>query len=499
MRKVLCTVVLALISLAANAGDRIYVLTGENELLLIDSSRSNAALSSRLISGLSEGELIVSVDFRPANASLYGVSNLDVLYRIDVATGVAVAIAPTPFMPSTSTDDIATDFDPVIDRLRVVDLADHNFRLHPDTGRNVATDGTVAWAPGDSGVGLNPSIAAIANSNNVIGASESTTWVIDADRDVLAMMGVPAGGIGAAFGGLLYTVGALKVDTTVVAGFDIGENGNAWAMLAENGLPKLFSINLETGAAGFVGTLPRTTAIDIAIAPIEKLYVLPVAGRVAGANNTLFRTDVRIVNRSTAHVPVKLEFYATGEAGNNMPSASTSIDVANGEQVILDDLLQSKFGLESGIGAIVVRTGNQLVLASRVYNDQRAVGAGTFGQFVPAFEDTDSRSSGTLPLLSNRPAAELAGYRSNIGWFNLDEGAVRVTFHAISPSGTQLASQTLTVQGLAHQQASLAQLFPTLPVVDDLYVTFKVDGGSLFVYASVVDNVNGDAIFVPPL
>jgi len=48
---------------------------------------------------------------------------------------------------------------------------------------------------------------------------------------------------------------------------------------------------------------------------------------------------------------------------------------------------------------------------------------------------------------------------------------------------------------MAQEQMSVASLFPSLGDYGDFYVTFTADAG-LFVYGSVVDNVNGDAIYL---
>lgn len=498
MKSALAIALLSFFPIVAGAGDLIYVLTSANELVLIDSSTPGSPLTARQITGLAEGERLLTLDSRPETGILYGVSTRNYLYRIDGGTATATTIDINPFEPVLTGVDLATDFDPVIDRLRVVDGADRNIRLHPDLGRNVAYDTNVAWAAGDPGAGIDPSVVGIASSKNAIGATESVTYVIDSTRDVLATMGRPADGIAGPFGGQLYTVGAIGISFSSVVGFDIAENGMAYAMLTEGVVPRLYTLSLTTGIATVIGNVPRTNAIDIAVAPSERIYVLPVAGRVAGANDTLFRTDVRIVNRGTTRVPVRLDFYATGPDGNTGATATKTIDVAAGAEAVLDDLLKNTFNLDSGVGAVVLRSSRPLIIGSRVYNDQRAVGAGTFGQFVPASDSTDARVSGTFPLGANRDAATRAGYRTNVGWFNFASTNARLTVTALSVTGAQMAKTTLTVHGLAHQQASLTQLFPGIAAADDLYLTFQVDGGSLFVYSSVVDNVNGDAIFVPP-
>jgi hypothetical protein len=135
---------------------------------------------------------------------------------------------------------------------------------------------------------------------------------------------------------------------------------------------------------------------------------------------------------------------------------------------------------------------------ARIYNDQRAAGAGTFGQFIAAADDTKDYNRGVLPMLSHQPAASRLGSRTNIGWFNHQTTVANVTFKAHDNNGNVLAtSQSQSIQPSTHSQVPLTALFPGLAATDNLYVTFQPDNDSLFVYASVADNVNGDAIYVP--
>ena len=70
--------------------------------------------------------------------------------------------------------------------------------------------------------------------------------------------------------GALTTVGALGiVPDAADIGFDITPAGLAYALVQIAGVPRLYTINLSTGAATLVGTLgPGTVALrGLAIAP----------------------------------------------------------------------------------------------------------------------------------------------------------------------------------------------------------------------------------------
>jgi hypothetical protein len=226
--------------------------------------------------------------------------------------------------------------------------------------------------------------------------------------------------------------------------------------------------------------------------------VFPIVGRVAGANATFYRTDVSLLNLSGEDTTVVFEHYPAGPAGNSAPSAVASVDLDANEQVtLLGDVLQNLLGLGDGLGALRVIAPRNITAVARIYNDQRTVGDGTFSQFVPSQSGTQNRTSGALPMLANAPAATGAGYRANIGWFNSGGGEVSVTWRVHRANGEVLASAARTVAARGQGQMGLNEIFGNLEALENVYVTFTTEGGPLYVYASVVDNVNGDAIFIP--
>lgn len=228
--------------------------------------------------------------------------------------------------------------------------------------------------------------------------------------------------------------------------------------------------------------------------------VFPIVGRVPGANATFYRTDVALLNRSGESTSVVLEFYPAGSGGNAGPSAIATVALDSDEQEVLTgDELQNLLGLGDGIGALRVISPQHVHAVARIYNDQRTAGHGTFSQFVPAQSGTQNRTSGVLPMLANAQAATGAGYRTNIGWFNAGPNQVTVTWAARNSSGTIFAAATQVVAPRESGQTEINHMFPGigLPPLDNLYMSFTTTGGPLYVYASVVDNVNGDGIFIP--
>jgi Tol biopolymer transport system component len=197
------------------------------------------------LTGLQPNETVLGMDVRPANRQLYLLGSTGRIYIVNTDTGAA-RLASTLSMALSGTS-FGVDFNPTVDRLRIVSDADQNLRVNVDTGAVVAVDTALAYAAGDTNAGQNPSVVAVAYTNNFAGATSTTLYDIDSARDVLTTQNPPNAGV-------LNTVGPLGVDTSEVISFDIvNPGGLAFAMLRVNGNALLYQINLATGAATLFG------------------------------------------------------------------------------------------------------------------------------------------------------------------------------------------------------------------------------------------------------
>ena len=225
------------------------------------------------------------------------------------------------------------------------------------------------------------------------------------------------------------------------------------------------------------------------------MLYFPVIATVAGQGGTNFHTDARLVNRSGGTATVEFSYWPQSAGGNNAPGATASMTIGANEQLVLDDIATELFGVTNGSGGVSMSSDRSIFGSARIYNDQIDAGAGTFGQYATAVSMEDATMAGAVEFLSNRPVDSGAGYRSNIGWFNPNDSNVTVTFYGWDADGTLLGSVEQTAGRNAQNQRRLDQLWPALSDYGDLYVTFTASA-PIFVYGSVVDNVNGDAVYV---
>ncbi|MBC7920407.1 MAG: DUF4394 domain-containing protein [Ferruginibacter sp.] len=219
-----------------------YGITDNNQLLTFNAQTPEASSASVTIAGLQAGEQLLGIDFRPATGQLYGIGNTSRLYVINPETGVARALGTAAFTPALNGTIVGFDFNPTVDRIRLVTDRGQNLRLHPETGAVAATDADLN--PGT------PAVTAAAYNNNVAGAATTTLFDLDSGTDKLYRQDPPNNGT-------LVEIGALGVDAEAANGFDIsGTKGVAYAVLTVGEKTKLYTINLQTGAATGVADFP---------------------------------------------------------------------------------------------------------------------------------------------------------------------------------------------------------------------------------------------------
>lgn len=257
MKKALVIVALAgVVSIASAEG--IVGLTLNNELVRFDSASPNATFGTVAVSGLQAGERLLGIDFRPATGQLFGIGSDSRLYNVNVVTGVATQVGSGQFSTLLNANHYGFDFNPTVDRIRVVGSNGQNLRLNPLTGGVAAVDGTIVYAAGDTNANVTPSVVGSAYTNNFNGATTTTLYNIDLATGSLVTQIPPNNGV-------LNTVGMLGVSFDVNTGFDISsQSGVAFASLNAGGFTRLYTINLSTGAASLVGTVGAGLS-DIAI------------------------------------------------------------------------------------------------------------------------------------------------------------------------------------------------------------------------------------------
>jgi hypothetical protein len=240
----LLLLVLCVVARPARADHVRLVTLGDGNALMSFSAADPATVERIELKGVS-GDLI-GIDCRPSDGRLYGISTTYELHTIDAATGAAT-VASTLTVPFDGGPRSGIDFNPQLDRLRLVAASGQNLRVNVTMGATAADTG-LAYAAGDRNQGRRPNVTAAAYANNRPGVATTRLFDLDAELDVLALQEPPNDGV-------LVTVGAVGVDVAPRAGFDIVTDaaGTDRGFAAWGG--SLYAVDLATGAARPLGAI----------------------------------------------------------------------------------------------------------------------------------------------------------------------------------------------------------------------------------------------------
>lgn len=282
MKKYVFAAALLSVTLTLARAESVIAITAGNQLISFDSAAPGTIVTTASVIGLPVGDAVQGIDIRPADGHLYALTDRGGLYRLNVTTGVAAFVAALSADPTDATNPFTSlsgtsfgiDFNPVVDRLRVVSNAGQNLRVNPDTG-DVTTD--TPLNPG------NPTVGGAAYTNNFAGATSTTLYVLNAQSNTLEIQNPPNDGT-------LTVVGPLGGDAPGLLGFDISPgSGVAYGAANIGALPNLYTIDLATGDATLAGQIGTDSdpVTGIAVARPTVLLNISTRGRVGIGEDVL--------------------------------------------------------------------------------------------------------------------------------------------------------------------------------------------------------------------
>ncbi len=276
---------------SAVAGQTVYGVTFDQRLVTFAPGAPSVFLTDTAITGLGADETILNIDARPLNGSLVIMTNANKLYTVDAGTAAATAIGTGFAPPLSGAVEYGMDFNPTVDRIRVVDSSGFNRRLNPVTGGAAATDTplTVGGTPiGGYGTayrhwhfGFNAPLFTV-RQYVIVGTFTSFG---------LGEVGSMAGGNASFNGGAITLVGgAFGSPSTDNIGFDIfGPTDDAYVSLTDTSsfASTFYGLNLADGSITSLGTVGsgsvRDSLIDFTVLPTPGAAALLGLGGLAVA------------------------------------------------------------------------------------------------------------------------------------------------------------------------------------------------------------------------
>lgn len=246
-------------SLGPPAPEHLLAVTADHQLIRFNAGQPQRILSRLPLQGLKPGEQVLGIDFRVARNQLYLLASSGQIYRVKPEQAQLEAVG-TPVPLPAAGGQWGFDFNPTVDRIRIVHEGGANLRRHPDTGAavdgnpavdGVQDDGALAFDAADPNAGKRARIGAAGYTYNQQDEKLTTNYAIDLAQGLLVTQGSKEGVAPPVSPntGRLFTVGKLGVPVSRVQ-FDISDVRNAaYISVDETGGDAIYRVDLASGQA----------------------------------------------------------------------------------------------------------------------------------------------------------------------------------------------------------------------------------------------------------
>jgi hypothetical protein len=213
---------------------------------------------------------------------------------------------------------------------------------------------------------------------------------------------------------------------------------------------------------------------------------IPAVAHTDGVGDSIWRSDVGLLNRSARTNAVRLRIHRGKSAFDR------ELELAPGESRKVSDVVD--WFERSGSAALQVFSSEALTVTSRTYN-QGSVG--TFGQSLDGVSATGGLEAGESVVLMQLREDDTA--RSNIGLHNQWRRPARVEVALFDGDGSLVTGHTREIP--AQQSVQLNRPFKILADRDDVESGYAIvtvlSGQDVYAYGSVIDNATGDPTAIP--
>ncbi|MBX5439922.1 MAG: DUF4394 domain-containing protein [Solirubrobacteraceae bacterium] len=240
---------------AATAAEQLAGLTEDNQILLFRSDSPGNLQGALAVTGLQSGETLVGLGWLESTGRLYALGSTNRVYVVNPVTGAATPLSNTAFSPPLNGATFAFGIDPTTLQARAYSSTQQNLRISVANGQVAGVDAPYAYDQGDPGAGTTPVLGALAYTTPPTGGGAASMYAIDTDRDALVTSPTLAATV--------RTIGELGVAAEGPVGLAITSGGTAFAALRPGSgeLPRLYTVDLTTGAASPVSTDSRRATI----------------------------------------------------------------------------------------------------------------------------------------------------------------------------------------------------------------------------------------------
>jgi hypothetical protein len=223
---------------------------------------------------------------------------------------------------------------------------------------------------------------------------------------------------------------------------------------------------------------------------------IPAAAHAAGVGTSQWMTDLEVRALGGSNLVFTIELLEK-DTSNTSPEIET-LSIAAGACERFNDVLSTVFDFDGAAALRLTPVTGELIATSRTYNDSPS---GTFGQYIAGESEENALPAGQEAILIqlSQSATSGIGFRTNLGFVNTTNLTVWVRIDAYYASGLLLGTKNQKLLPYGHHQVNEVFKQWGNPNVEDgfIIVSTATSGGAFFAYASVVDNMTDDPVYVP--
>jgi PKD repeat protein len=255
--------------------------------------------------------------------------------------------------------------------------------------------------------------------------------------------------------------------------------------------PGSYTVSLRAANAISTSLVTRTILVTNDAAPFRSLVSAVAA--TSGAGGTNWRTELSLLNAGTQGASITF-FFLPQSSGEVL---TRQLFLSPKQSITYANALTEIFGLNDRGGALAIEatsaTGTPaLKVTSRTFTGGAPLG--TYGQSVPDVVP----GSASEPLYITG-VQKHTGYRTNIGVVNRSDAPVDVTMTLFDSAGGAFANASFSMAARTFQQLAVGDWFAAVGARTFSDASMRVTssaGNALSVYASVVDNITQDPVYI---
>ncbi len=218
---------------------------------------------------------------------------------------------------------------------------------------------------------------------------------------------------------------------------------------------------------------------------------LPSVGHGQGVGTSLWRTTLWIHNTSDQDAHCSIALLLRNQA-NPTPTAE-NLDLDPGETRKIEDATWTLFGIE-GYGALRITSDQEIVVNSRIYNEEGIDLSDTQGQFFGGIPVDLALSTGQSTEILGVDQADDEAFRYNIGFVEVSGQSATVSIELLDQRGKALGSGQLVLQGFEARQFNIRDLGAGQTPTDNgrLHISVLSGHGRVLAFGSGIANTSQD-------